>query len=457
MVQPEQQLKEQQLKAKYASELHNIKTGLQTLKRKFYDRQNARAKLTDAQGQLASLGQIVDWSRQPVVDALKELQQIAATELLDPTSTLPITADALRKKILASSQAARFKHCLAHLPPPAVKRLVASLVLQECLVTANTLDLNGSTLLIITSVDRSGLADLAGISDPLAAVNGSGFLPSAPDVKQQQRLGNQLIKRQRSDSSSDLNSLLQFKSVKERERFEKGEELLELLDRKSARQQEALMKYQTGGAAVREHCPYLTKEACRNAIDSQYACPRLHQKKILYPWTDESLGNCSFLDTCRDVRRCKFIHYELDPEPDLLDSAAGEGGLMPLAVPNYLKALPSPQWIKCDIRTFDWSILGKFGVIMTDPPWEIHQDLPYGTMSDQELLGMGIKDLQDDGVIFMWVTGECDWNVCLQQMRVQLAYIKHRRDRWQWHTLFSQVMVSCTSCFIQCWMPVTLR
>ena len=34
---------------------------------------------------------------------------------------------------------------------------------------------------------------------------------------------------------------------------------------------------------------------------------------------------------------------------------------------------PSLQWINCDIRTFDMSILGKFGVIMADPPWEIHQ------------------------------------------------------------------------------------
>ena len=38
-----------------------------------------------------------------------------------------------------------------------------------------------------------------------------------------------------------------------------------------------------------------------------------------------------------------------------------------------LQALPEPQWLNCDVRTFDMSTLGKFGVIMTDPPWEIHQ------------------------------------------------------------------------------------
>lgn len=51
------------------------------------------------------------------------------------------------------------------------------------------------------------------------------------------------------------------------------------------------------------------------------------------------------------------------------------------------------------------NVLGKFGVIMADPPWEIHQDLPYGTMADDEMRKMNIKVLQDDGVIFLWVTG----------------------------------------------------
>jgi hypothetical protein len=70
-----------------------------------------------------------------------------------------------------------------------------------------------------------------------------------------------------------------------------------------------------------------------------------------------------------------------------------------------LQALPEAQWINCDIRTFDMTVLGKFGVIMADPPWEIHQDLPYGTMADDEMRKLNIGVLQDDGVIFLWVTG----------------------------------------------------
>ncbi|XP_018327838.1 N6-adenosine-methyltransferase MT-A70-like protein isoform X2 [Agrilus planipennis] len=47
----------------------------------------------------------------------------------------------------------------------------------------------------------------------------------------------------------------------------------------------------------------------------------------------------------------------------------------------------------------------KFAVIMADPPWDIHMELPYGTMSDDEMRQLGIPQLQDEGLIFLWVTG----------------------------------------------------
>lgn len=59
------------------------------------------------------------------------------------------------------------------------------------------------------------------------------------------------------------------------------------------------------------------------------------------------------------------------------------------------------------------TVLGKFGVIMADPPWEIHQDLPYGTMADDEMRKLNIGTLQDEGVIFLWVTGEPPHTLCL--------------------------------------------
>lgn len=136
-----------------------------------------------------------------------------------------------------------------------------------------------------------------------------------------------------------------------------------------------------------------------------YACPRLHFRKLIFPWTDEKMGNCSYLDTCRNINTCKYVHYELDPDPDAYTPEHVQALEAKREVPAYLQALTKPQWIKCDIRSFDMTILGKFGVIMADPPWEIHQDLPYGTMADEEMKQLNIGCLQDEGVIFLWVTG----------------------------------------------------
>lgn len=41
--------------------------------------------------------------------------------------------------------------------------------------------------------------------------------------------------------------------------------------------------------------------------------------------------------------------------------------------------LVPPQWIQCDLRNFKFDVLGKTMVLMADPPWDIHKELPYGT------------------------------------------------------------------------------
>ena len=42
----------------------------------------------------------------------------------------------------------------------------------------------------------------------------------------------------------------------------------------------------------------------------------------------------------------------------------------------------------------------------SEVPPPLPQDLPYGTMGDDEMRNLNIGCLQDDGVIFLWVTGE---------------------------------------------------
>jgi mRNA (2'-O-methyladenosine-N6-)-methyltransferase len=57
------------------------------------------------------------------------------------------------------------------------------------------------------------------------------------------------------------------------------------------------------------------------------------------------------------------------------------------------------------------SVLSKCAVVMADPPWDIHMELPYGTMQDDEMRKLDVPSLQDEGYIFLWVTGRYVINV----------------------------------------------
>ena len=50
---------------------------------------------------------------------------------------------------------------------------------------------------------------------------------------------------------------------------------------------------------------------------------------------------------------------------------------IPSSIQGSHKLLP-PQWVNCDLRYMDMTCLGKFSVVMADPPWDIHMELPYG-------------------------------------------------------------------------------
>lgn len=143
-------------------------------------------------------------------------------------------------------------------------------------------------------------------------------------------------------------------------------------------------------------------------------CSKLHFKKIIQSHTDEALGDCSFLNTCFHMDTCKYVHYEVDAQTTSgnsnlkLDNDKSNrtiAALPKLKVVDPSTALHPAQWIQCDLRFLDMTVLGKFAVIMADPPWDIHMELPYGTMSDDEMRQLGVPALQDDGLIFLWVTG----------------------------------------------------
>lgn len=255
-------------------------------------------------------------------------------------------------------------------------------------------------------------------------------------------------------------SLLAMPSTREKQSKQVGEEILELLSKPTAKERSLTEKFKSqGGAQVMEFCPHGTRSEClraqhedemeeanrKRANSSEimtikkeepdpepptlapptiiiFKCSKLHFKKIIQTHTDESLGDCSFLNTCFHMDTCKYVHYEVDalvqPGTGPLVTVAGstasklESGkaMRAMALAKIKQLDPSttlhpPQWIQCDLRFLDMTVLGKFAVIMADPPWDIHMELPYGTMSDDEMRQLGVPALQDDGLIFLWVTG----------------------------------------------------
>ncbi|KAL3499079.1 hypothetical protein ACH5RR_041811 [Cinchona calisaya] len=219
--------------------------------------------------------------------------------------------------------------------------------------------------------------------------------------------------RSEEDDMKDLEDLLNKKTFKEMQKSKTGEELLDLIHRPTAKETAMAAKFKSkGGSQVKEYCSALTKEDCRRQSGSYSACEKVHFRRIIAPHTDVNLGDCSFLDTCRHMKTCKYVHYELDSTPDVSQMMMGPGALPPSKPLKPQRAdycseveLGEAQWINCDIRSFRMDILGQFGVIMADPPWDIHMELPYGTMADDEMRTLNVPALQTDGLIFLWVTG----------------------------------------------------
>ena len=230
-------------------------------------------------------------------------------------------------------------------------------------------------------------------------------------------------------------SLLSAPSAKEKADQKQRDEILELLGKPTAKEQENLEMFRnTSGNQLKQFCKHSTKYECTRATGNKRPCDKLHFAKIIQPHTDESLGDCSFLNTCFHMDTCKYIHYEVDQDdvrraekrkrsaenientPGSLNgqqkfgstsatvgntsingmSKPSDGTLQSGSGGSGIKLVP-PQWVQCDLRNLDLPVLGKFSVVMADPPWDIHMELPYGTMSDDEMRKLPVPTLQDEG------------------------------------------------------------
>lgn len=138
-------------------------------------------------------------------------------------------------------------------------------------------------------------------------------------------------------------------------------------------------------AVAKKNDTSVTSNSNNNNNNSNFKCNKLHFKKIIQGHTDESLGDCSFLNTCFHMDTCKYVHYEVDSKTGsnstnvrIEANKANRAISLSKKVVDSSTALQPPQWIQCDLRYLDMTVLGKFAVIMADPPWDIHMELPYG-------------------------------------------------------------------------------
>lgn len=303
--------------------------------------------------------------------------------LLDVALDLP--ADSRRLQAIVSRSLGR------DIDHSALEDLLHKLAAQELIALGEDVTAEGTPFLQVTSAEHTRLqafVDAQGDGDEMRGKRGQKR--SAPDP---------------------IESLLSLPSAREKETKQLGEEILELLSKPTAKERSLVERFRSqGGAQVQEFCPHGTKQECSRSSGTGTACNKLHFNKIIQKHTDESLGDCSFLNTCFHMDSCKYVHYEVDSSSVPMSrppAPALSGGSSPPALLRGTgpTVLHPPQWIQCDLRYFDMSILGKFSVVMADPPWDIHMELPYGTMSDDEMRKLNVPSLTDDGLIFLWVTG----------------------------------------------------
>jgi hypothetical protein len=113
----------------------------------------------------------------------------------------------------------------------------------------------------------------------------------------------------------DIEKLIEIPSVGEVAGVEPLVELSEALSKPSAKENLARDTFRSKGKVYfREYCYWGTKDECATANKSGRFCSRVHFKKLIRPFTDLSLGDCSYLNTCHRLDSCKFLHYEVDDE-----------------------------------------------------------------------------------------------------------------------------------------------
>lgn len=107
-------------------------------------------------------------------------------------------------------------------------------------------------------------------------------------------------------NAEDIMSLISMPTIREKESKKVGEQILDLLSKQTSKEKSLAERFRShGGAQVMQFCPHGTRVDCMKLNGGTVKCEKLHFKKIIQAHTDESLGDCSFLNTCFHMDTCK--------------------------------------------------------------------------------------------------------------------------------------------------------
>jgi mRNA (2'-O-methyladenosine-N6-)-methyltransferase len=116
------------------------------------------------------------------------------------------------------------------------------------------------------------------------------------------------------DGRFDLRAILGAESVREREHSQMGAKIEALIRAPTTTDRKTVQTFKTkGGTRVKYICEHGLKDKCRAVHHSPFCCEKLHFREVIQSHTDRKLGDCSYLNACRHLQSCKFVHYEMDP------------------------------------------------------------------------------------------------------------------------------------------------
>lgn len=87
--------------------------------------------------------------------------------------------------------------------------------------------------------------------------------------------------------------------------------MVDLLARPTLLESATAHSFKTDGVIV-PICDHGTRHACQLANPQPAGappCPLVHVRRLLFPHTDQSLGDCSYLSSCRRPMTCKVRPY----------------------------------------------------------------------------------------------------------------------------------------------------